>query len=280
MASTQPNVAYVIRSRRIMLGLSQTRLAELVDRTATTIRRWERGEVLPPEDAIGPLAAALDVDEAQLRPPPSPQRSSVVVVGQATPPPPSRTADGDGPPVTAKPIAPPPAAQPSRAARPAPARARRPVPAAEDTTTDEPGKPWIHFEEVTPPPPPPPSPATPPVPAVAPVGAAAPAPARSQAPVTPAPDPDVTAPVAPPRRPVARAVPVVQPKSYLEDPKQRFLYGLRLIVTIAALGVLAVVAAWAFQELFGTVDSALDFFSETTVPGDGLDLPALPGAES
>ncbi len=273
------NVPYVIRSRRIMLGLSQARLAELVGRTATTVRRWERGEVAPPEDVLDQLAAALDVAPEQLQPLPPPARSSVVVGGPASPAPPTR--------------APRPPTDRAAPTRPGTAPATRPapppgpaLPPAGDTTTDAPGgEPWIHFDaEPTPPPdpqpapPPAPGPSAKPVPAAS--GPAAPvATAPRPAPAAPPADPDATAAVPPPRRPVARQ-PVAPARSYLEDPKQRLLYGFRLTLAVVALGVMAVIGVWALGELFGALDEVLEFFSETTVVDTGLELPTLPGAES
>ncbi len=297
------NVPYVIRSRRIMLGLSQARLAEIVGRTATTVRRWERGEVPPPDDVIDGLAAALEVDAGELRPPPPPKRSSVVVSGGATPAPPSRpprdTASGPAAPrSTAADSTRPQAAspvtrvQPKSPAPPAPSKPKPATPAA-DTTTDAPaGEPWIQFEQEQGrrPAARPAASSAEPVADGAPAGrtpaatppavpvATAAHPARQSAPAVQVDDLDATAAVPPPRRPVARA-PVVT-RSYLEDPKQRLLYSLRLILTIAVLGVMAVVAVWALGELLSALDETLDFFSDTTVVDNGLDLPALPGAES
>ena len=53
-----------IRYRRTKLGLSQTKLGELVGRSPTTIRSWERDKSHPTEPAvITALAAVLGVDE-------------------------------------------------------------------------------------------------------------------------------------------------------------------------------------------------------------------------
>ncbi len=273
------NVPYVIRSRRIMLGLSQARLAELVGRTATTVRRWERGEVAPPEEVVDQLAEALEVPPEQLQARPPPSRSSVIVGGHATPAPPTRT--------------PQPPTDRAAPTRPAPAPVARPTPPpldparppAGDTTTEAPaGEPWIQFDAEPPPVPnplPAPSVAAPPA-AAASAGSAVPsatATAARPAPAAPTADPDATAAVPAPRRPVARQ-PVAPARSYLEDPKQRLLYGLRLILAVVALGVLAVIGVWAMGELLGAADEVLDFFSETTVVDPGLELPTLPGAES
>jgi transcriptional regulator with XRE-family HTH domain len=59
--------ARLIKRRRDALGFSQARLAELVGRSASTIRNWERGTSTPAEraDAVA-LAAVLGLDERQV----------------------------------------------------------------------------------------------------------------------------------------------------------------------------------------------------------------------
>ena len=59
-------------------------------------------------------------------------------------------------------------------------------------------------------------------------------------------------------------VPVVQPKSYLEDPKERVLYAIRMLLVVAFLLVMAVVLVWAVGEFLQVMDDALDVFSDTT----------------
>lgn len=56
-----------VRYRRTKLGLSQTRLAELVGRSPGTIRSWEAERSIPRDPAVlTTLAAILGVDEALL----------------------------------------------------------------------------------------------------------------------------------------------------------------------------------------------------------------------
>ena len=56
-----------VRSRRIKLGLSQSKLAELVGRSTPTIRSWERDQSRPNDPkVVAALAVVLDLDEDQL----------------------------------------------------------------------------------------------------------------------------------------------------------------------------------------------------------------------
>lgn len=59
--------ARLIKRRRDALGFSQARLAELVGRSPSTIRNWERGNSTPSErsDAVA-LAAVLGLDEREV----------------------------------------------------------------------------------------------------------------------------------------------------------------------------------------------------------------------
>ncbi|MEN8239157.1 MAG: helix-turn-helix transcriptional regulator [Actinomycetota bacterium] len=56
----------LIRSTRLDRGLSLGQLASAVDRSLSTVRRWERGESAPPESVLGDLANALDLDAEDL----------------------------------------------------------------------------------------------------------------------------------------------------------------------------------------------------------------------
>ena len=56
-----------IRSRRTKLGLSQAKLGELVGRSASTVRSWEKDKRHPTDNGvITALAAILGADERQL----------------------------------------------------------------------------------------------------------------------------------------------------------------------------------------------------------------------
>lgn len=56
-----------VRYRRTKLGMSQAKLADLVGRTATTIRAWERDKSRPNDPKVlSALAAVLGVDEKHL----------------------------------------------------------------------------------------------------------------------------------------------------------------------------------------------------------------------
>jgi len=56
-----------VRYRRTKLGMSQTQLAELVGRSTSTIRSWERDKSRPNDpQVLSTLAAILGIDERQL----------------------------------------------------------------------------------------------------------------------------------------------------------------------------------------------------------------------
>ena len=56
-----------VRYRRTKLGMSQTQLAELVGRSTSTIRSWERDKSRPNDpQVLSALSAILGVDERQL----------------------------------------------------------------------------------------------------------------------------------------------------------------------------------------------------------------------
>ncbi len=56
-----------IRRNRERLGLSHARIAELVGRSPSTVRAWERGKSTPTDaDVLRSLAAVLDLDEERV----------------------------------------------------------------------------------------------------------------------------------------------------------------------------------------------------------------------
>jgi transcriptional regulator with XRE-family HTH domain len=56
----------LIRASRLDKGLSLGQLASAVGRSASSVRRWERGESAPAADVLGDLATVLDLDEEEL----------------------------------------------------------------------------------------------------------------------------------------------------------------------------------------------------------------------
>jgi transcriptional regulator with XRE-family HTH domain len=51
-----------IQTRRAAIGMSQARLAELVGRSTSTVRSWERGRTEPSSDALDALIAVLGMN--------------------------------------------------------------------------------------------------------------------------------------------------------------------------------------------------------------------------
>jgi transcriptional regulator with XRE-family HTH domain len=51
----------LIRDSRVRLGLSQRKLGELIDKRASTISRWEKGERRPKPDSILKLSNVLGI---------------------------------------------------------------------------------------------------------------------------------------------------------------------------------------------------------------------------
>lgn len=64
---SEPTFGRTIKSRRSELGLSQAKLGELVGRSASSVRSWERDKSYPSEHSIiTALSAVLGVEEATL----------------------------------------------------------------------------------------------------------------------------------------------------------------------------------------------------------------------
>ncbi|PVM92763.1 hypothetical protein DDF67_05205 [Caulobacter endophyticus] len=66
MASLEEQFGSLVRHHRERLGMSQQDLGDLVDRTAVTIGRIERGESSPMFEALAIFASALKVDVREL----------------------------------------------------------------------------------------------------------------------------------------------------------------------------------------------------------------------
>lgn len=60
----QTTLGETIRDRRLALGYSLGQLATKVNKTASSIRAWERGQELPSDSEAAQLADALDLDAA------------------------------------------------------------------------------------------------------------------------------------------------------------------------------------------------------------------------
>jgi transcriptional regulator with XRE-family HTH domain len=229
----------LIKRSRERLGLSVSRVAELIGRSTGMVRAWERGTVAPTESAVvSSLAAVLGIDEvtlfesAGLEPPV--QRRQVTVEQALRTLTPEQAA---GPP---RPRAPRPGEALTEGLRVPPQERRRP-PQGAPTESRQPG---------------PVTPVTQTRPTERPVNRGAHG--RSE-PITGEKvglvdrlraatlrKPKPAAPLTTlPRAPVA--------PSYLEDEDERFSYKLRSVFTAAGLLVLMLGLAWAAANLFAAV---------------------------
>ena len=55
-----------IKNLRILRGLSQKQLADMIDRSPNTISNWEKGSVTPDADVLEPLCEIFKVNPNQL----------------------------------------------------------------------------------------------------------------------------------------------------------------------------------------------------------------------
>lgn len=232
----EQSLGRMIRRRRESLGFSQARLGELVGRSASTIRNWERGKSTPaaPADAVA-LAAVLGLEEhrvveaagfetgdvethetveqayASLSPQRSGKREESGGVGPVSPHRAIEFPEGKE-------------RGPSRAAEP-----DRPAEEAAVSPGPETIDPPVRWESVSPRPEPP---------------RARPVRAIEQA----------LQPAADEEREVARAAPPTvleaagpEEPSYLEDPEERQRYRTRAIATAAVVLFLVIVFLWSFD---------------------------------
>lgn len=56
----------IIKNLRILRGLSQKQLADMIDRSPNTISNWEKGSVTPDADVLEPLCEIFKVNPNQL----------------------------------------------------------------------------------------------------------------------------------------------------------------------------------------------------------------------
>ena len=240
--------------------MSQAKLAELVGRSATTIRSWERDTSVPSDGAvIAALAAVLDIDRRSLF-----EKAGLEMPVEETSPTVEQAL-----------------ASLSAQARPAsvPAPAAQAAGERKGTSIDVDDYPVfeLDLDEVSELPPPPaaenePEPAPGPQPSkdeTAPsVEPTAPDDTLWKAPVTssmastsPTPTPGF---VEPPEPYVLSAAtpPMVEP-SYMEDSSQRQLYRVRNLATIVLLVALVIILLWAFSSTIDALGSWWDDFFST-----------------
>lgn len=55
-----------IKNLRVLRGLSQKQLADMIDRSPNTISNWEKGSVTPDADVLEPLCEIFKVNPNQL----------------------------------------------------------------------------------------------------------------------------------------------------------------------------------------------------------------------
>jgi transcriptional regulator with XRE-family HTH domain len=89
----------LIREGRLAKGMSMGQLASAVGRTAASVRRWERDEVLPAADVVQRLAEVLDIDPDDLAVHPSPPGDDEESGDDAMPPTPGPGVETDAMPV-------------------------------------------------------------------------------------------------------------------------------------------------------------------------------------
>jgi len=225
-----------IRYRRTKMGLSQAKLGELVGRSASTIRSWERDTTVPSDESVvDALSAVLGIDKGMLY-----SKAGMEVIPHETSPTVEQALATLSPAATIGDIA-------SQAAEPLElddedddgySQVEQPETEDEEESVAEQ---WLRPfpEEVAPEPdpmwptPPPSLPvATPPPGYVAPRGSLIYAPARP---------------------------PVVEP-SYIEDNAQRQLYRVRNLATVVLVVALVIVLIWAVGNAWDSFSSWWDDF--------------------
>lgn len=244
-----------VRYRRTRIGLSQAQLGELVGRSASSVRSWERDISTPTDPSVlNALSAILDIDGRALYDkagvPPAAEVEPHPTVEQAfaslAPLPLEEPLEED---VELDPrIAGVPAAAAVEAQLDADseleAEVREHVGPAYDAEPQNLGEPAMRVETFS----------LPPAPGTEPEPAAAPKMSNSNEPafVSP-PEPYlITAPTAP----------VVEP-SYIEDTDQRQIYRVRHLATVVLVVALAIILLWALSNTFDAIGAWWDDFFGT-----------------
>jgi transcriptional regulator with XRE-family HTH domain len=247
----------MVRERRLAAGYSLGQLASKVGRTAAVVREWERGEGYPDPDLVERLAETLEIDLGEI---------AAMLPAPAPSPAPEP-----------EPVAPAPERATSRQAAPeapadaAPADADDAVPQmGDDLDLDDL---WAEADtdldiDVAAVPEADETPAG--APAGVPVLDLADAPTEAIFPPAgaafPVPQTEVAVPAntitIPPRRPMPWDA-WLNPFRALFDPKRRWLYWIRAVLTIAVFVVLLMVLAWAVKELFSALSELLDSIEPT-----------------
>lgn len=214
----------LIRRSRERLGLSQSRVAELIGRSQGTVRAWERGRSVPGEaTVVASLAAVLDIaeddlfDAAGLALPASPPAPTLEESLASIAPSPSASSAGKGAEIA------------EESGTPSVGTARFAVDPRLGSPEGEarPEGRWSLIRSY--------------------VASLLSRKRRSDRPVT--------------GRPVVISPAVVRP-SYLEDPEQRMVYRLRTLFTVVGIAALAVVLLWAAGNVVDALGRAWETLTE------------------
>lgn len=68
-----------------------------------------------------------------------------------------------------------------------------------------------------------------------------------------------------PLRPVPPVAPAAPAQSYVEDPRERYRYWIRYLLTGIAIAIMLIILAWAFTELREALGEVWDLFQEEEI---------------